>query len=65
MKVERFVVTFEPARQRPALDVDIVVAAVHVLVGGADGEVVVEAVLDAGADAELLIHGQSRRALAL
>ena len=65
VKIERFVVAFEPARQRPALDVDIVVAAVHVLVGRAHGDVVVEAVLDAGAEAELLIHGQSWRALDL
>jgi hypothetical protein len=57
VKVERLVVALEPARQRPALDIDVVVAAVHVLVGGADGDVVVEAVLDAGADAKLSSMG--------
>jgi hypothetical protein len=52
-------------RQRPALDVQSRVATVHVLVDRADRDVVVDAVLDAGAKAELLVERQIGGALAL
>jgi hypothetical protein len=64
VKVVGFVVALEAARERTALDVDIGIAAVHVLVGGADRDLVVEAVLNSGAEAELLVQRQVRAPLA-
>jgi hypothetical protein len=48
VEVVRLVVTLEPAGERPAVDVEIGIPRVEVLVGGTDRDLVVEAVLDAG-----------------
>ena len=64
VNVVRLVVPLKPAGERAALDVQSGIAAVHVLVSGTYRDLVVEAVLDAGAEAELLVEGQIGRALA-